>query len=119
VMAVRRVFILWTHPLFHETVRVLLNHPEVEWIGSSPDSIPEDLLLQTPPDIIVLEEEGGGPTVEIINLLMTHRESVRVLGLNLLDNQMSVFDYSHRTVCKADDLLYWVLEDCTQKENSE
>lgn len=116
-MAAQRVFIFWTHPLFHETIRVLLNHPEVEWVGSSPDyQIDWDLFSDPPPDKIVIEEDGRGPPPEIINLLLAHCESVRVLGLNLLDNEMNVFDYSQRTVCKADDLLHLILDDCTKKE---
>jgi hypothetical protein len=118
-MAACRVFIVWKHLLFHETVRALLNQPEVDWIGSSPEFKPEELLSDNPPDIIVIEEEGHNQTVEIMNLLMNHHAKIRLLGLNLLDNEMIVFDYSTRTVCKANDFLNWVLEECNQKENAE
>lgn len=116
-MAVHRVFIFWIHPLFHETVRVLLNHPGVEWVGSSQDyTTGWDMVSEPPPDTIVIEEDDRGPPPEIIQLLLNQRFNVRILGLNLLDNEISVFDYSQRTVCKADDLLHWILEDCNQKE---
>jgi DNA-binding NarL/FixJ family response regulator len=116
-MAIHRVFIFWTHPLFFETVRALLNHPSVECVGSSQDySTGWDLVSDPPPDTIVIEEDGRGPQPETIKLLITTRLNVRVLGLNLLDNEIRVFDYSQRTAWKSDDLLHWILEDCAQKE---
>jgi hypothetical protein len=32
-MAVRRVFVIWANPIFRESVRLLLRHPDVEWVG--------------------------------------------------------------------------------------
>jgi DNA-binding NarL/FixJ family response regulator len=116
-MAARKVFIIWKHPLFHETVRALLNHPELVCIGSSSEFSADQLLSDTPPDIIVIEEENHGQTVRIINLLLNHYAKIRLLALNLLDNEMSVFDYSFETVYKVNDFLSWVLEESSQMEN--
>jgi DNA-binding NarL/FixJ family response regulator len=120
MMAVRRVFILWTHSLFHETVRALLNDPQVELLGSSQDySKVQVQISEQPPDILVVEEEDYTNFIKIIDLLKNQRENIRVVGLNLLDNEMSVFEFHQKTVCKADDLLQWVLVDNTTPENEE
>lgn len=111
-MANRRVFIFWTHPLFHETVKALLNHPHIEWAGSSSDyAAGWEPGLISPDTILVEEDEAGSPPAELIKLLETSRGNVRVVGLNLNDNEMRVYNYVQRTVCKADDLLQWILND--------
>jgi hypothetical protein len=120
MMTIRRVFILWTHSLFHETVRALLNDPQVVLLGSSQDySLVQDQISEQSPDILVVEEENYTNFPEIIDLLKNQKESIRVVGLNLLDNEMSVLDFYHKTVCNADDLLQWVLVDNTPQENAE
>jgi hypothetical protein len=120
MMTIRRVFILWTHSLFHETVRALLNDPQVVLLGSSQDySLVQDQISEQSPDILVVEEENYTNFPEIIDLLKNQKESIRVVGLNLLDNEMSVLDFYHKTVCNADELLQWVLVDNTPQENAE
>lgn len=111
-MPLRRVFILWTHPLFREAVQLLLAHPQIEWVGSSTNySLDMDQVASSSPDTILVEEVGEMFPVEILEFLETSRESVRVVGLNLHDNRMRTYQRVERTVGTADDLLYWMLND--------
>jgi len=32
-MAVKQVYVIWTNPLFRETVHLLLDHPDIELVG--------------------------------------------------------------------------------------
>jgi hypothetical protein len=112
IMAGRKVFVFWTHILFHETVQALLNHPLIEWLGSSSDlNSVMDPSLNPRPDVIIIEEESGSQPIEVIQILENSRWNVRLVGLNLEDNQMRVYDFTQHTVQNADDLLHWIVNE--------
>ena len=57
-MTGRRVLVIGSHPLFLKSLRVLLDRPEIEWVGISNDA--EDLparVTALQPDVVVLEGE--------------------------------------------------------------
>ena len=58
----RRVFVIWMNPLFHESVRLLLSHPDVEWVGATSDhAAAHEQIMKLRADTILIEEgEGGG-----------------------------------------------------------
>ncbi len=110
-MAVRRVFVLWRNPLFHVSVRLLLDKPNVEVVGATSDyTTCRDQITDLKPDLVIIEkarteELASEDTVWILSAVP------RVVHLSLADNELSVFQHQHRTVAKADDLLQLVLED--------
>lgn len=109
----RRVFVIWTHQLFHESVRLLLNHPEVEWVGETSDhQAAQEEIIKLKPDTILIEEveeiEGSVPSEEM-QILETCHWDVRVIGLNLTNNKLSVYHREQRTVRQAEDLLRLIL----------
>jgi hypothetical protein len=111
------VFIYWTNPLFHEAVRLLLNHPEIVWVGASSHySVNKEQISRLSPDIVLVEEVGKPVLGEILKFLEVSQDSVRVIGLNLENNQMRTYHRVERTVGKAEDLLQWILDDKTQGE---
>ena len=111
-MAIRRVFIYWTHPLFYDSVRMLLNHPEIEWVGSSSDyGAGWSQIMSVPPDTILVEEVEGSIPDEVLHLVEASHWNGRVVGLNIHDNQMRMYQHIQRTVGKAEDLLQWILDD--------
>ncbi len=110
-MAVRRVFVIWTHPLFHESVRLLLNHPEVEWVGSTSDyETALTKILDFQPDTILVEEVEETISERIIKLLEGSSWNLRVIGLSLDNNKMRVYHSEYRTVAQAEDLLHLIKE---------
>jgi hypothetical protein len=36
-MATHQVYVIWTHPLFHDSLRQLLDHNEIKWVGAASD----------------------------------------------------------------------------------
>ncbi len=38
-MTGRRMFVICSHPLFLKSLRVLLDHPEIEWVGLATDFV--------------------------------------------------------------------------------
>ncbi len=111
-MATRRVFIVWTHPLFRESVRMLLNHPDIEWLGATSDhrnAFEEIYTLQ--PDTILVEETTTDMSSEIMEILDNCPWNVRVVSLNLTDNRLSIYNHEQRVAGQRDDLLRSILRD--------
>lgn len=111
-MADRRVFILWNNLLFHESVRLLLNHPGIKCVGESDNyTTASDEILLPEPDTILVEEVDGFIPAEVMKILESSQWNVRVIGLNLWDNQMRTYHRVQQTVGKAADLLHQILGD--------
>lgn len=110
-MATQRVYVIWRHPLFLESVRLLLKHPEIEWLGESSNSVAaQSELLSLQPDYIIIEEiEGGIPSNEM-DILRNSYWVVCLIGLSLDDNHLNVYHREQRKVVKADDLLSLILD---------
>ncbi len=109
-MAIRRVFVIWTHSLFHESVRLLLRHPDIEWVGATTDlAAAREQIASLRPDTILVEEREGSLSPEALEIMEACPWEVRVIGLSLADNQTSVYHREQRTVGKAEELLHLVL----------
>lgn len=111
-MAVQQVFIIWSHPLFHESVRLLLRHPDVEIIGSTADyETARDDIERLRPNTVIVEETGSGTHVEALAILDSSRFAPRVIGFSLEDNKLNVYHRQESTVARAEDLLRLVQSD--------
>jgi DNA-binding NarL/FixJ family response regulator len=112
-MAVRRVFVIWRHPLFHVSVRMLLNHPSIEWLGSTSDyRAGRDIVADLKPDIVVIEEEQEeGSKSNTLEFLLKRSTNIRVIGLNINDNLLSIYSHEQGEIAKAEELLQIVLKE--------
>ena len=106
----RRVFVLWRHPLFYESVRLLLRHPAVAIVGAtSDDTTVQEMVSALKPDVVIVEEVGEDwQRLDPIGLLET---VAKLLSLNLSDNELSVYSRRDHTVDDAHALLALILED--------
>jgi AmiR/NasT family two-component response regulator len=104
-MAVRRVFVIWTNPLFHEFVRLLLVHPKVEMVGATSDyAIVQTNINTLCPDTVIVEVTDNNLDL-VMNIMKASRSNIRIIGLNLTNNALSVYQHQQQMVAKADDLL--------------
>jgi len=111
-MAPRRVYLIWTHPLFHEAVRGLLKHPDVEWLGATSDpEVALKQIVELRPETVLIEELEGGIPPEALEILETCPWELRVVGLSLADNTLSVYHREQRTVAQPEDLLDLIRND--------
>ncbi len=111
-MTTARVFVIWTHPLFHESVRLLLNHPGVEWVGATADhAAAREQIAKLRPDTILVEEGESGVPPEALEILEACSWKVRVVGLGMDDNQLIVYRREQRAVAHAEDLLHLIQSD--------
>lgn len=109
-MAPRRVFVIWTHPLFHEFTRLLLAHPDVDLVGAAhnPATVHEEI-LKLQPDTILFERTSPTFPEYLIRLLGIDTWDMRLIGLSLEDNKVSLYHREQQAVVEAGDLLQYVL----------
>jgi AmiR/NasT family two-component response regulator len=109
--AKRRVFIVWANPLFVSSLRLVLQHPDIEWTGSAIDDA--DLparIAAIQPDTVLVEVEDESSLHHVTSLLKLNQGSVRVISLNLLDNQITVWNIGQEQLIEKDDLIRLVLK---------
>lgn len=118
-MAIKQVFIIWSHPLFHESVRLLLKHPDVEIIGATKDYVTaRDEISRLKPDTVIVEETGLGAHEEALLILQSNPYVNRVIGFSLDDNTLSLYHHQECIVARAEDLLDLVHGDSSIGRNS-
>jgi DNA-binding NarL/FixJ family response regulator len=110
----RRVFIAWSHSLFYGSVRLLLQHPDIEIIGANAES--ETLWREVNnlrPDIIIIERraEGDLPVFGIRILGESDLWNPRIIHTGLHDNVAHICHCEQHTLEHAEDLLRLVLNE--------
>lgn len=109
-MAVRRVYVIWINPLFHESARLLLKHPEIIWVGATADlGVAREEIQRLQPDTILFEKAGAVVPPGVVEFLEEERREVRLIGFSLDDNQMSLYHREHQAVTEVGDLLQFIL----------
>lgn len=109
-MVARQVFMIWIHPIFRESVYLLLDHPEVEWVGITSDietAITEILSLK--PDTILIEEDANISS-RLTRILENCSWDYRLMGINLTDNQLNLYHHEQQVLARSEDLLRLVLK---------
>lgn len=102
-MDARRVFVIWTHPLFLEAVHRLLTCPEIDWLGDTADHrLAREKIVDLHPDTVLVEEDEN-VLAEIVEILEAN--TPKVVRLSLEANALSVYHRENRTITHADDLL--------------
>ena len=105
------VFVIWRNPLFLESIRALLHHPQIQLVGASSDfSQAHDEIAVLRPDVVIIEGNSGGTSIdsETLPILIS---TARVIQMSLDDNELNLFQHQQRTLADADDLLSMILEE--------
>ncbi|MBI4771904.1 MAG: response regulator transcription factor [Chloroflexi bacterium] len=103
----------WKNPLFHESVRRLLNHPRIEIVGATSDRANVLAQVETHhPDIVLVEEDDGGSlSASTLELLEASSADMRVFQLSLANNQLRVYHRQLRSIGQVEDLLRLIRAD--------
>ena len=102
-----RIFVIWNHPLFIESVRLLLRSEDIVWLGSSSNFEEAILAIEAQyPDTVLIEEaESGSIPAKMLELLETSSSNLRIFRLNLSSNDLKIYHREKKTVLQAEDLL--------------
>ena len=112
-MVIQRIYIVWVHPLFRETVSLLLNHQAIEIIGATNnvESALEEINSLKPETVIVEEtDDTGEPHIEAFQILKACPWKLRVIRLSLQDNELWVYHHQRRSLSTSDDFLRIIQE---------
>lgn len=113
-MQKKRVFVIWSHPLFLESIRLLLEQSEVELVGSTSDHEAARTQIETQtPDVVIIEQTDGeeAASLETISIL---RSGARVVRLSMDNNEISLYSREHTTAVQASDLAGLIFGDVAQ-----
>lgn len=107
----RRLYVVWTNPLFRDSVRVLLDHPEVDLAGTSSDYVAaKEAIMNLKPDTILVEEIEGVVPTNLMELLDVNHLNLRLISVNLDDNRLRIFHRQQWNIVQAEDLLRLILQ---------
>lgn len=110
-MSIRHVYVIWTHHLFHESIRLLLRHANIRFVGANSDyATARSEISNLHPDIILVEAVDEGEINQAVNVLSACPWNVMVVLISLNDNQLNLYHHELRIVGQTDDLLQLVLQ---------
>ncbi len=111
-MATHRVYVIWTNPLFHDSLLQLLAHTDIKWVGAASDfTIAVEEISRLHPDTILIEEQDGETTTTtFMEIVDKFQWNLRVVGVSLSDNQLSVYQHAQQTVGQPEDLIRLIIE---------
>ena len=104
----RRVFIVWSHPLFYETVRRLLDQSEVDVVGTGSQRAAAQAEIDVlQPDTIIVEEDPdqAADYSDVLKLLKSSPWAPRVIRLSLQDNDLWIYQREKWTIRTSGDLI--------------
>jgi chemotaxis response regulator CheB len=105
---VKRIFIFSQHPLFSRGVETLLGKESgLELVGRETDVEQAiESIRRLEPDIVILDSDYAACNLDpfLIRVLQEHA-GIKVVGLNLQNNQLCIFQEEHKMVQCVDDLL--------------
>ncbi len=109
------VFVIWTNPLFLESIRALLSHPEIHLVGVNSDvSQAQKEIVALRPNVVIIESSSVSSPDDCETLPIL-KSGARVIQMSLDDNELNLFQYQHRTLAEAEDLLTMILEEGDMK----
>jgi hypothetical protein len=109
-IVVQRVFVVWTNPLFHESVRLILRHPNIQFVGANSDyTVAQKEIYILRPDTILIEETGIKETSDVMEVLGICPWNVLVVLLSLSENKFNVYHHEQRNLEQDSDLLQLIL----------
>lgn len=106
-MGTHRVFAVIKNALFLETVRRVLNHPDLEWLGYTTDyASVQEKISEVHPDTVIIEAVPDSDfPAETLDYLLLGNPGMRVIRLSMEDNNLVLFRSEHREITQAEDLL--------------
>lgn len=114
-MQKQRVFVIWTHPLFHASVRLLLEDPHIELVGATSDHVDAmEQISKYRPDAILIEKIDIKDSSEALAILESSPWKTRIFNLGLNDNELSIYHREQKTVGQVEDLLNLILNEINQ-----
>ncbi|NIW45305.1 MAG: hypothetical protein GWN30_11285 [Gammaproteobacteria bacterium] len=111
-MPMHQVYVIWTNQLVRDSLRQLLDHIDITWVGASSDfSFAIEEISRLHPDTILIEEGvDETTTTAFMEIVEKFQWNLRVIGVSLDDNQLSIYQHAHQTVGQPEDLIRLIIQ---------
>lgn len=112
-MASRKLFVVWSHPLFRESMNRLLDHPEVVIVGTATDYGAALARLETlKPDVIIVEEtqDATVTSLDALQFLKACTWGPSIIRLSMHDNELWVYHQERWSIGSTEDFIRLVRE---------
>lgn len=111
-MATHQVYVIWTHPLVRDSLRQLLDHTNITWVGAASDfAVAVEEISRIHPDTILIEGVEGEMTITaFMKIVEIFQWNLRVVGVSLDDNQLNIYQHEHLTVGRPEDLVRLIIQ---------
>ena len=112
LMSTQQVFILWFTPLFYDSIRWLLKHPNIELVGESSNySTAHTDIARARPNTILIEDTGNHLSEMVMEYLNASAWAIKIILLGLDDNKLIVYHHERRSMVETEDLLQLILSE--------
>ena len=109
-MTQHRIYVIWSNPIFRDSLRMILKHPQVEWVGSEPDfSRALEEIVNLAPDTILVEITEQFTLAELIQGLEQGESELQIIGMNMENNVATLYHRENYSVIHEDELLQIIL----------
>jgi len=109
-MVQHRIYVIWSNPIFRDSLRMILKHPQIEWVGCEPDfkrALEE--IVELNPDTILVEISEQFSLAELIQGLEQGESKLQIIGMNMENNIVTLYHRENYSVVHEDELLQIVL----------
>jgi DNA-binding NarL/FixJ family response regulator len=111
-MPIHQVYVIWTHQLVRDSLRQLLDHTDITWVGAASDfSLAIEEISRLHPDTILIEEVvDETTTTAFMEIIEKFQWNLRVVGVSLDDNQLSIYQHEQQMVGQPEDLIRLIIQ---------
>lgn len=110
-MSAQTVLLIWSNPLFLDSIQRLLKNPAVTCVDLPLDTLSiKDEIHQFRPDVVIIEKTANEIPLNVMEIFGTYSRKMRVLEVSLSHNEISIYQHQQMMIGKADDLLNFILD---------
>lgn len=110
-MSAQTVLLIWSNPLFLDSIQRLLKNPDVLCV-SVPFDMPtvKEEIQRIRPNVVIIEKTEGKFPLNVMEIFNAYDRKMRVLELSLAHNELSVYQHQQMIIARAEDLLNLILD---------
>ncbi len=106
----KRIYVVWTNPIFRDSVGLILDHPDIHWVGKTSDyGLAKESISRLKPDVILVEEVESSIRSPFLAFLEASSFDAQLIIINLNDNTLKIYHRQEWNLVREEDLLKLVL----------
>ena len=109
-MAQHKIYVIWSNPIFRDSLRMIIKHPQIEWVGCKRDFTPAlEEIKNLVPDTILVERSEQFTLAELIQGLEQGASELQIIGMSMENNTVTIYHRENYSMVQEDELLKIIL----------